>query len=395
MTRYLLAILLLCSVGFAGERFIQKTVGHTPEGHPVVELIPVVTPPDDGTGPDPDDEGEGHTVTRELLDAKQVAVLKRLWNDKHPWMEMVRGFAASEQPVYGDFGQWCVIAWKATGDDTYGRRAISHWQKTFIPAINSRSYTRELFGCFALQYKWLRPLMTDEEAKDFRDRLFAWADLVFDPTRHGTRIGDSDEVVGHYLGIKAMLKVLEKEEPERCAAIAANPQLAAWREEIKRYCRIAKGGEWVESNEYNLGTKQLLALYVFIMGKDEFPEITAFLKESAIQQRWQITPDFKSSTQWGDEQGRSLFLDYRVPLNAMLASLTGESQNAALVHKLTDGKYPYPSFWVTLYRALWCFDPTAPTPEYVAPSGFRTSRLDDKDPSRLKLAKANAWLMAA
>jgi hypothetical protein len=312
----------------------------------------------------------------ELLGEKQVEVLKRLWAEGHPWTEMVRGFADKEDGVYGDFGQWCVIAWYATGDATYGRRAIKHFDVAFVPAVNSRSYTRELFGVFSLQYMWLRPLMTDAEAVDFRNRLLAWADLVYDPTVHGTRIGDSDEVWGHFWGIKLMLKALEKEEPERCAVVAANPQLVLWREEIKRYCALSAGGEHVESNEYNLGTLQLILTGLYGLGNfEEYPEVVAMLKEVAVQQRWQIKPGFQSSTQWGDEQGRELFLNYRVTLNAMLAGLTGDQQNAALVDKLTEGKPPYSAYWFTLYRGLWCFDPSAPTPEYVVPQGYRTTRI--------------------
>jgi hypothetical protein len=323
--------------------------------------------------PDPDDTGTGH-VSR-FFSEDQQEVLKRLFETDHPWAAMVKGFADNDEGVYGDFGQWATIAWFATGDNTYGRRAIKHFDKAFIPAINSRSYTRELFGVFALQYSWLRPLMTDAEAQDFRSRLFAWADLVFDPTVHGTRVGDSDEVVGHFIGVKLMLKALEKEEPERCAAIAANPQLVAWREEIKRYCELARGGEWVESNEYNLGTLQLLLIGAYGLGEGELPEVDAVLKEAAIQQRWQITPDFTASTQWGDEQGRELFLNYRVTLNAMFAGLVGDPQSGALVRKLTGDKPPYSAYWFTLYRALWCFDPSALTPTYAAPQGFRTTRI--------------------
>jgi hypothetical protein len=339
-----------------------------------VEKVPDPTPPPDPPPPDPPPP-----VSTTLLDQKQRDVLKRLWADKHPWAVQAQTLADySPRPAYGDFGQWATLVWIATGDDAYARKAIAQALATFTDSPDSRNTTRENFGTFALHYAWLREEMTEEQRTEWRRRLYAWAELCLGRTTKpgwGTRLGDSDEVVGHYFGLVLTAQITAAEEPVKAVAITADPQLAAMREEIRRYCGLAKGGEWVESSEYNRGTLQLLFIGAYSAGIDQYPEVAALAREVAEQQHWSLTPDLKDSAQWGDEEHpHSLGLHGRVALFALLAGLTGDARPRYLIGELTKGKEPY-AYWNELYRALWVFDPTVKAEPVPSPEGFRLANV--------------------
>ena len=373
-------------------RFKLNSVATTAEGIIFDVTALDALPPD--VGPDPDDEGEGHEVTTELLGAKQREVLKRLFAEGHPWALAVQ--EAADSSPYADFGQWDTLVYLGTGNEAYARQAIAQ-NKAALPIVPwGLDFTREYYTALALHYHWLRPAMTDEEAAEYRDRMFAWADYSFAPvgSGKGTRKGDSDQITGVEPALRLVARFTSQEDPERSAAILANPQLVMMREEIRRYCELAKGGEWVESSEYNLGTLQLLLTGAYAVGIDQYPEVKALLPQIAEQQRWSITPDFKDAVDWGDVQQRGLHLNDRVALNAMLAGLTGDPQSRALVHELTKGKQPN-EYRFLLYRALWAFDPTVPAESYVHPVGFRTTNVGlsiERGPEHVCQIFAPIWL---
>jgi hypothetical protein len=371
----LTALLLLLPLGvIAADTYRVRIPGVTEWITVEVEKV-APTPP-----PDPPPPYPPPPVSTTLLDQKQRDVLKRLWADKHPWAVTVQQLADyAPHPAFGDFGQWATLVYVATGDEAYARKAIRQGLAALPADPPDRNFTRELFGTFALQYAWLRERMTAEERAEYLRRLYSWADHCLARTGKpgwGTRLGDSDEVVGHYFGLVLTAKLTAEEEPEKSTAILTDPQMAGMRGEIKRYCELAKGGEWVESSAYNLGTVQLLLIGAYSAGIDQYPEVEALAREVAEQQAWTLTPDLKDSAQWGDiEHPHDLTPYARVGLYGLLAGLTGEARPRHLIGELTPrGKDPW-AYWIDLYRALWVYDPTAKAEPVAPPEGFRLANV--------------------
>jgi hypothetical protein len=104
---------------------------------------------------------------------------------------------------------------------------------------------------------------------------------------------------------------------------------SSMRNSIKKYVELSKGGQWVESSSYNLGTLRLVLSGAegvrTATGVDHFPEITALQKELALSQIYEMAPDHKQAYQWGDvEHTRELELFHR---STLLGQLAGLNQN--------------------------------------------------------------------
>lgn len=348
---------------------VEKVEAPKPEPEPKPEPKPDPQPkPDPLPRPTPSTEGV------ELLVPGQKAVLQKLWRDKHPWALLAQGMADyAPNPAWGDYGQWATLVWLATDDAAYAHKAVDRILATFAEHPYSRNDSREYLTTYAMHYRWLRSAMTDAEATEIRRRLFNWAEHCLKPTGsgEGTRLNDSDEVVGHYFGIRAVAKATSGEDPVRAAALLANPQMDEMRKQLGRFCELAKGGEWIESTEYNLGTLQLLLIGAYYDGINKCPEVEALAKDVATQQKWIFTPDKESIAQWGDiSKPHDPSRISLVALNSLLAGLVKTGESRSLVAELTKGRTPY-DYWHVLYRAMWCFDPTLPAEPYVAPKGFR------------------------
>jgi hypothetical protein len=99
------------------------------------------------------------------------------------------------------------------------------------------------------------------------------------------------------------------------------------RNAVAYFVKAAEGGEWIESDTYNLGTLKLLLLGTegvrTATGVDHFPEVTRLVPKIAFAQLNSLTPDLAAAVQWGDnEHPRDLELAKRVTLLGMLAGLT-------------------------------------------------------------------------
>lgn len=293
---------------------------------------------------------------------ERALVLKELLEQKHPWMQFVDGFTRGGYGTWGGLAQWLTILYWATGDESYARRAI----EDLLPAIRAskdtsdRNSTRESSFYWALEYMWLKAHMTPEEDAEYRAFLFQWAASMFGRGNQGifTLPEDSDEVVGHYFGLRLIGKAVEHDF-STYAPGGSSIGMPRMRERIRDFCKMAEGGEWIESSEYNLGTLQLLIIGAHFVGMDEFPEVKALLPQIAEQLCWTLTPDLKDSAQWGDEQGpHSLHLNNRVALMAILCGLGyGGDDLLHTLAALIKDRPIYPDFWAAAYRALWFFDP--------------------------------------
>ena len=302
------------------------------------------------------------TAAEPLLTPERTKTLKQLYAQGHPWAKFVLDFADREPPPYGDLGQWSLLAWKMTGKRQYAQAAIQR-SGSFDRNTNDRNFTRECSHYFALAYIWLKEEMTAKQRADYEDKLRHWAEGMIGRGEKGifTRADDSDEVVGHYFGLALIDQALGTDYLQQKPgqdSIGGDEM----RKRIGDFCRAAKGGEWIESSEYNLGTLQLLLIGASAVGMEEFPEVQALLPELSTYLRWSLTPDWKDSVQWGDiQEPHDLHLHGRVALMAQVIGLGGDpdGQLTQTLARLIEGRPVYPDYWMSLYRALWFFDPAA------------------------------------
>jgi hypothetical protein len=172
------------------------------------------------------------------------------------------------------------------------------------------------------------------------------------------RPSDTDQTVGSYFGFAFLalatgdhnptaVDLFSREFVGGLEATAMNR--ATMRNAIRQYVtELAAGGEWMESSDYNLGTMRLLAVGAegvrTASGVDHFPEVTAYVQAAALRQIHMLTPDLRSSVQWGDEESprtiaNSLFAWQAT--NGVLAGLTQRDAGSGpyiqqLVYDLAD-----------------------------------------------------------
>ena len=169
---------------------------------------------------------------------------------------------------------------------------------------------------YAWMYDWLKPALSEEQRRQYIDMMNSWCLLVLNRTpgvAWGTRVGDSDETVGHYFGLALWALVSADENPQAMAYLrdphvgglaATGRDRKTWRNTISQYVKTARGGVWLESSEYNLGTLRLLLIGAEAIrtatGHDYFPEVTALTNDIAAAQLHELTSDLQSAYQWGD-----------------------------------------------------------------------------------------------
>ena len=294
----------------------------------------------------------------------------------HPWGQ----YSINHADTY----EWVshhVMAWKLTGNTAYRDDAITFLLRDipFQPA--SRNDSREGTIEIVLWYEALREHMTAEQRADFEARLRNWAEGMLGKygDSHGTRLGDSDEVIGHYFGIRMIDRALGTDYSSQ-PGMNGSGSVAEMREAIKGFIALAEGGEWIEAGQgYNYGTLQLLLMGVREF-PGEYPEVEAWLPQCAQQLVWHVTSDGKDSVQWGDVEdphGSPLYKWVAVAsmLLAMDADKTGDLLKAFVAR--TRGLEPK-AYGYNITRCLYAIDPrtivddgsTLPNPQ-----GFRVSKI--------------------
>lgn len=313
--------------------------------------------------------------------------------DNHPLWRALKENADMERPRYGSRGPWAVLVYQMTGDKAYARKAWSQIEPFLAPGwrpSDGRNYTRQDLTTLAWMYDWLYPALTPSQRQQFIDKLNQWGDLVLNRvpgTPWGTRLRDSDETVGHYFGLALIDLATAPENPRAGSFLRATWKEAeaggllvggleptgdgvqsGMRNAIREYASMSRGGQWVESSEYNLNTLKILLLGTegvrTATGEDYFPEITDLTRELALGQLYELTPDLAGAFQWGDtEKPRDLDLFHRVPLLGMLAGLLQPDPKLGplvqgVTRELTDKamKRGMPPSW---YFYLF-YDPYAP-----------------------------------
>ncbi len=284
-------------------------------------------------------------------------------NGDPEWANLLRSAAVSGTKAqrYADLGQWAAVAYQVTGDPSYAEKAWARIQGKVDKRPNNRNVTREHFLEYAWMYDWLKPALSDEQRRAYIAMMNTWCRLALGQVpgvSWGTRTSDSDETVGHYFGLALWAAVSGDENPQARAFLndplvggydATGADRKTWRNTISQYVKNARGGVWIESSKYNLGTLRLVLFGAEAIrtatGRDHYPEITALTNEIAAAQLHELTSDLRQSFQWGDEESpRSLVLDRRVPLLAMLSGLATDEGAAgralALMSALPRSELP-------------------------------------------------------
>jgi hypothetical protein len=268
---------------------------------------------------------------------------------------------------YADLGQLATMAYQVTGNRSFAEKAWDRIRRKLDKTPTDRNFTREHLLEYAWMYDWLKPALSEEQRRQYIAMMNRWCLLTLDRVpgaAYGTRTGDTDEVVGHYFGLALWALVSAAENPDALGYLRGRPvgglratanDRATWRNAIAQHVRKARGGIWLESSEYNLGTLRLLLIGAEALrtatGRDDFPEVTALTEEIAAAQIHELTSDLRAAHQWGDlEHPRSLQMNRRAPLLAALTGLVRDEalagQALALLNALPPGEIPPKEFTV-------------------------------------------------
>lgn len=300
---------------------------------------------------------------------ERQAVWNRMVAENHPWWQRLKSWAeatGTPNERYADMGQYATLAYQWTGEAKYARTAWERIQpilKTMRPAWNNRNGTREEFITWVWMYDWLYPALSADEREYFIKYLNTLGDLVLDRVEGvpwGTRPGDSDETTGQYFGLAFMDLATGPDNPRAGTFLSSTVGAQAipvggldatgvnfdtLRNAISCYVSRAKGGAWIESSEYNVGTLKLLFIGAegvrTATGADHFPEVTALLGEAGIEQIHELCPGFIENGQlfkWGDcEHPRDPQTQGIVALLGVLAGLNQDNKSVGpYLHRLTE-----------------------------------------------------------
>jgi hypothetical protein len=306
---------LTVGVRFTGIAFALMLIGVSP----VLREIPVdaaVSP----TGRSP----------KLLWTAERQAVWSRMKADYESnrrskpgqWFETLKK-SAECGCKYSDNGMWATVMYQVTGEAKYAKLAWGRLAGGFLKRSGRAlggNYAREYSAELVVMYDWLFPGLTSGQRQQFLAKLNEMFSLLAAGNKHTgampIRTSDTDQTVGSYFGFAFLALATGDHNPTADELFASSfigglnptaPGRMTLRNAIKEYVsELAAGGEWMESSDYNLGTVRLLAIGAegvrTATGVDHFPEITAYLRDAALRQIYMMTPDRRSSVQWGDEQ---------------------------------------------------------------------------------------------
>ena len=330
----------------------KTSSSQTPQGDAVGQ-VQVGPPPMPAMG---DAESPTGRRPKAIWTPQRQALWEHLSNQGNPdWSNAVRaaGATSTKSARYADLGQWATVAYQLTGNPSFAEKAWSRISHKMGTRPSDRNFTREHFIEYAWMYDWLKPALTPEQRQQYVATMNEWCRLVLDKVPgvpFGTRMGDSDETVGPYFGLALWAAVSGDENPEALTYLndpkvggyrATAVDRKTWRNAISHHVRDARGGVWLESTKYNLGTLRLLFFGAEALrtatGREYFPEIAALVDEVAAAQVHEMTSDLRQSFQWGDEEDpRSLHMDRRGPLLALLTGLARSDEAAGWAVQLMN-----------------------------------------------------------
>lgn len=252
---------------------------------PVVPPPPPPPPPVDTTTPAP--PATGHR----FVSAERFAAWAALKAANHPfWQQAVTTCAATgtSGEAYADNGEWCALVAATTNDATAAGKAIAKLRQIGTGA--GANEVREYFIARILQRDLLAPWLTPADYAAIDPVLTQWAGRA-----SAINAADSDQMTGNGCGA-ILWDIATGTPPTRPNVTNA----------IARFVAVGRGGQWIESAEYNMGTVVLLTqcqiAYRKATGNDVVPGVAQFLADAGTVGAFELTPDGKAAIQWGDDQ---------------------------------------------------------------------------------------------
>lgn len=310
-----------------------------------------------------------------------------MMSDNHPLFQRLKS-EADKTGLYEDFGHRDGLMYLLTADKTYAERAWVHQPKD----NPDRNGTRHRFFQSSILFDWIKDGLSSTNKQAFKQVLINWKDLVFgiSSTNHGTRKSDSDEQTGHYMGVALFALSIKDEDPTLYNSIVNfsgtstsspfggfEPGQSGWttqRSMIDVFADKAKGGEWIESWEYNMTSAQYLLYGVeainYYFKQDKFPLATKEYGNFAKALVQKMVPGFNDSYQWGDVQSpRGLHLWQHVPYSALVSGVTKDPEALWFFDLLLskNGTVNLPGYW---------FINVDPYSTRKSPSGYSSHKVD-------------------
>ena len=259
----------------------------------------------------------------QTMPAEQMEVFGKMIQESHPWAEYIKTNALKDNtasPRYASRGRWSGLYYLMSGDASFAQRSLAEIKKlsnNFQSPIRPGNDTREHTIESIFLYDWLYPALSNEEKQSYLNWLEATAEGCI---TDALRVVDSDQVTGTYfffalmdslLGTDLLSREVRNGQGGKFIPMGGLEATAAdystYRNAIHRYITVMSvGGQWIESQEYNLGTPFLLHMGHVAMknihGKDYFPEYEEFLRQQRLYHRHELIPGLKFAFQWGDVQ---------------------------------------------------------------------------------------------
>jgi len=257
------------------------------------------------------------------MPAAQRETWARMLAGAHPWLGVIKSKAdkdGTSATAYASRGRWSGLYYLITGDPAYARRCYAYlgttngnWLTPTRPGNDTREHTIEQ----VMILDWIRPALTEAEQATFRSWLTLTADGML---ADGLRRVDSDQVTGTYgffalldtvCGTDYLTRTIRDPGTNELVPIGGLDATACDRTTIRNCVRqyvevLGAGGQWIESQEYNLGTPNLLYMtwtgLQAALGADHLPEYAAWLPQARIYHRHELIPGCRMPFQWGDVQ---------------------------------------------------------------------------------------------
>jgi hypothetical protein len=278
---------------------------------------------------------------RVLWSPERQDTWNRLVSEDHPWWRYIE---ARADEVLDDDGQglWNTLAYQMTGDPSRAARAWARIRDTGL-IVHNHDYVREFLIDFAWMYDWLYPYLSANGLLDDYDaKLDTFVDFVLND--RGLRTTDSDECLGYYFGL-ALVDLVTGRGGTILAAIGGLDPTDGQRDTSPRdalafYARKAKGGEWIESSEYNNGTPVLWALGIEairqLTGTNHFPEYEDLFDQAGHGMVLNSAPN-GVPYQWGDdEHPRQMWQPVAVTKAGVFSGLARDPEVRARLRSLAN-----------------------------------------------------------
>jgi hypothetical protein len=272
------------------------------------------------------------------------------------WYKLIKD-AAEAGNRYGDTGLWATLMFQTTGDAKYAALAWTKIQGFLNRTDLNGNYGREYSAEQVMLYDWLYPGLNATQRSQWLAHLNEmFRQLTTNPSSPNMPVlgSDSDQMTGTYFGLAFLYLATNDHNPSAAqfwnapyvgGLTSTGNDRTTMRNAVRNYVEVlGRGGEWMESSEYNLGTVRLLMMGVegvkTATGQEYFPEAREFLKAAALRPLNFATNNLANWFEWGDVEEPRKFQGHLylwVTSVGMLAGLNqGEANGPALQDHVLD-----------------------------------------------------------